>query len=119
MFTTNLTLQDRRALMFILVSAPLLERYRTQRELLEDEHAKVLKKWLDNNGRKASLITRARFLSISSRFYKQLVRTQQLEDLDFLCGELTDTFAGKPPAPIAQKLMDDCSQLLVEHQLDK
>lgn len=119
MFTTNLTLQDRQALMFVLVCAPLLERYRTQRELLDDEHAKVLKKWLDNNGRKASLITRARFLSFSSRFYKQLVRTQRPEDLDFLCGELMDTFAGNPPAPIAQKLMDDCSRLLVEHKLDQ
>ncbi len=118
MFKTTLTSSDRQALMFVLVSALLLERYQTQREMLDDDHAKVLKKWVLANGREISLLTRARFLSISTRFYKQLVRTQTPDHLAYLCEQLMVALETNEPPPIAKQLMDDCTQLLKEHKLD-
>lgn len=119
MFKTTLTPQDRQLLMFLLVSAPLLDRQRTGREMPDDDHASVLTRWLEKNDRKVSLITRARFLSYSSRFYKQLIRTQAPEHIALLCDALRQAFEGGERPPLAQQLMADCGQLLIEHKLDR
>lgn len=119
MFTTTLTPQDRRLLMFVLVAAPLLDRQRTGRDMPDDDHASVLSRWLEKNDRKVSLITRARFLSYSSRFYKQLIRTQAPEHIAILCAALRQAFEGGERPPLAEQLMADCTQLLVEHKLDQ